>query len=438
MKKATIIAAFLAAIVSSCLISSVAVADCGKMVIFPYRWRQAPPPPPQQPMMFYQTSGRDSIINVNIVNNYNTPPKLGNKCPTNFTPAYSNPPQTGSNTTTNVYRGGNNYNWGNNYNEENTNSGNVNNRGGNSGSYNSDNSGSVVIDNKDESGDDKDDEFFYGDGTFLETGQRAVIAWNGFDDERGEETLILTTNEQSATGEDIPMLSVLPLPGEPIDIKEAKTEVFNDARKLLYSKFDTSKFDGDAPEWYGFVFDRKIGAHNIFVWRLENIESFKKEVTAYIAMKYNNKAAALIDKKTEQVIGEYFKRGFRYFAFDLTEVKEKPADKVAIAYRFKSRFVYFPLQISQIGGTKTHTTVTLVVISPNLIKPNGIVKVGKGENDAWVTGNQSVVFTKAEVNNLDPELAKVFKSNDNLFAREFVFEGDLNGYNGDFTAIPKK
>lgn len=434
MKKATIIASVVAAVFCSCLISSVAFADCGKMMIYPYHGWRTPRPQPKMP---YIVAGRDVNINVNVtINNY-APPKLGKKCPDkNYQPYECEidrfvPPQPKPTRQELDILANSGWNQAIQTNPIQSPQP-VQSPSGVANSTVSDNDGSVnIIHNAD----DNDPSTFY--GTFEEANQRAVIAWNGFDDERGEETLILTTEEQSATGESMPMLSVLPLPGRALEIKEADTEVFNNTQKLLYKKL---KEAGASVGFGGVDLERKIGCHNIFVWKLDNITTFKDEVTAYIRMKFEDKAAALIDERTEKIVGEYFKRGYRYFAFDLTEVNKDATNKVAISYRFKSKFVYFPLQISGVGGTASHTVVDLIVITPDLIQLSGVVKVGVGEYPAAITGKASVEFTNDEVAGLNEELALVFGNQRVVRAREYVFEGTLNAFKGDFTAraIPRR
>lgn len=399
MKKAAVFATIVASVVCSCLFSGVAVADCGKMMIYRHHWRQAPPRPSRQIVINININqGAGSTINFrDLLNNPNIlpppAPEPPRGCPNpEYVEPVTQPERTPSYTSSQDMT----------QNVESTGDGS--------------NIQAVMDGNK-----------LYGFGTFQESGQRAVIAWNGSD----EETLILTTNEKSLSGKGMAMLSVLPLPGEPIAIEEADPEVFNKARKLLISKLPPEL----GYKFGAVVFTRKIGPHNIFVWKLDNVASFKKEVSAYVAEKYNNQAAALIDANTERIVSEYFKRGFQYFAFDLTIVEDMPANKVAISYRFKSNYVYFPLQISQVGGSKSRTYVDLVIMTPGMIKPTGIVSLDKGNpNKAFITGNQSVPFTKAEVAGLNAELAKVFRTQSVVYAREVQFEGELNSFNGDFTA----
>lgn len=379
MKRFTVIAALVAAFICSVLVSRVALAD-GKMMIYPYKWRSRPQSA-CQPLINIKVNNRDWNLG-HVINKPEICPELPRNWIARPAPETSETDLVEIPPVPQIVQ-------------------------------------NHFIDN-----------FDILSGTFKESSQRAIIAWNGYEDDRGEETLILTTNEKSRVGEDIPMLSVMPLPGEPIDIQVVDPNIFLKTRKLLYSKLPPS----EAATYSYYEYQRVISPHNIFVLKLDNLDSFKKEVTAYVAAKYNYQAAALIDQNTEKIIKAYFDRGFRYFAFDLTEVRENSSDKAAIIYRFKSKFVYFPLQISGVGGTDSRTYVDLIIMTPGMIQNTGVVKIGKDRNDAAVIGNQSVPFTMKEVAGLNPELAKVFKSQNNVCVRGVFFDGKLNGYDGDFTA----
>ncbi len=378
MKRFVVISTLVAAFICSVLVSRVALAD-GKMMIYPYKWRSRPQSA-CQPLINIKVNNRDWNLG-HVINKPEICPELPRNWIARPAPETSETDLVEIPPVPQIVQ-------------------------------------NHFIDN-----------FDILSGTFKESSQRAIIAWNGYEDDRGEETLILTTNEKSRVGEDIPMLSVMPLPGRPIDIQVVDPNIFLKTRKLLYSKLPPSEV---VPISY-YEYQRIISPHNIFVLKLDNIDDFKREVTAYVAKTYNNEAAALIDAKTEKIVGEYFKRGFRYFAFDLTEVRENSSDKAAIIYRFKSRFVYFPLQISGVGGTDSRTYVDLIIMTPGLIQNTGVVKIGKEKNDARIT-DKSVAFSMDEVAGINPELAAVFKSVHEVKVREVVFEGKLNGYNGDFTA----
>ncbi|HBT76014.1 MAG TPA: hypothetical protein DEB39_03615 [Planctomycetaceae bacterium] len=274
----------------------------------------------------------------------------------------------------------------------------------------------------------------YGNGAFLESQQQAVVAWNGKLDASGEQTLILTTNESSKDGKPMAMLSVLPLPGRPVSVDQASATIFVHTKILLDKKISEKQGRIGGGVGYGVMMTKKIGSHNIFVWEMEDISTFKDDVVAYIADKYDNKATALVTDETLKVVKGYHDRGFRYFAFDLTQVDGKPATKEAIAYRFKSTFAYYPLAISAIGGTG-HGLIDLVVMTPGDIHLRGAFEPGKEEAEIFVKGNTSVDFSLNEIRELDPKLAEVFGNLQQVRVRNFLFETkNIGSFKSDFIA----
>ena len=279
-----------------------------------------------------------------------------------------------------------------------------------------------------------------GFGLFSEEKQQAVIAWNGHNDEKGEEVLILTTNEQinEKLGKSAITLNVVPLPGEPIDILPADSKIFEKTKELMNEKYVADASGSGFPA----VMHKKVGSHEIFVWRIDEQENFKNAVMTYVKEKFEGKLVIHFTKEMEDVINSYFKRGFRYFAFDLSHVEETNTTREAIAYHFKSQFVYFPLVISQIGGMPDTTTIVdMIVMTPGKITMKPIQtnkeKVISDEN-VFVVRNQAVKFTQAEVKELDPTLAKVLSEFPEVTVRNILLQGDLVGFQNDFMAIGVK
>ncbi|MGL6193710.1 MAG: hypothetical protein ACRC2T_02670, partial [Thermoguttaceae bacterium] len=101
-------------------------------------------------------------------------------------------------------------------------------------------------------------------GIFTETEQQGVIAWNGT-----KEILVLSTNEASTLGQGAAMLSVMPLPGKPLNIQRANRDIFVNAKKLL-----AKKYKEDMDQTFGLILKTQIGAHNIFAWEVDSIEKF--------------------------------------------------------------------------------------------------------------------------------------------------------------------
>ncbi|MDR3110607.1 MAG: hypothetical protein LBU65_13135, partial [Planctomycetaceae bacterium] len=133
-------------------------------------------------------------------------------------------------------------------------------------------------------------------GIFNEDDQRGVIGWNG-----KEEILVLSTNEKSTVG-DTAMLSVMPLPGKPINITRADKELFNRAKKLVMSKMPGV---GEM----GVTFKTQIGSHSIFVWEIDDITTFEDMVNGFIAQEYGENFSVSWETKTVEVIKDYFARG---------------------------------------------------------------------------------------------------------------------------------
>ncbi|MHB8898647.1 MAG: hypothetical protein ACYC6Y_07865 [Thermoguttaceae bacterium] len=252
--------------------------------------------------------------------------------------------------------------------------------------------------------------------TFKEPEQNAVIAWDG-----KEEILILSTDEQNQLEGGGAVLSVLPLPGKPTSVLPASTEAFQEANRLIRSKLAIVGMGQK-------VLTAKIGTHNIFVWKIDSPDDFGNEVRAYIKKTYQDQADAHITDDVDKIVRQYFDQGFRYFAFDLTFMSDKDTTKVAIAYRFESKFVYYPLVISKIGG-KGETTVELAVFTREQLHNFG----GLDVNQIKVIGNQSVDVTAEELKKVDAEAAELM-GGQAIKARIMTLTGQVNGFDGDLMA----
>lgn len=273
----------------------------------------------------------------------------------------------------------------------------------------------------------------YADGArslFSEPNQWGVIAWNG-----KEEILVLKTEEKSLLGKGA-VLHFMPLPGKPIDVKKGDPKLYEKAFDLVQRKVAA-----DLPGRNVVVLERKIGAHNIFVWRIDNINEFTTRVQAYAKKRFGNKAVALFTKDTERVIHDYFRRGFKYFAFDLCIAEDKNAEKMAIEYHFESKFAYYPMVVSH-GAGSGPTRVELVVFTP----PEGVnANVGKltfadkdnKNGDIMTLGKKSVLVSGKEMAALHPGMAALFQGKE-VRARIWVVEGRLDQIPGDIMAFHKQ
>lgn len=252
--------------------------------------------------------------------------------------------------------------------------------------------------------------------SFNEPRQNGVIAWNG-----KEQILILSTDENSNVAGGGAALSVLPLSGKPISILPASTKAFDDATAMIKQKLSLVAKGK-------MMLEAKIGTHNIFVWRLDKPEDFANQVRAYIKEKYSGEADALVTEETEKIIKHYFAEGFRYFAFDLAFMTDKPETKVAIAYHFESPYVYYPLVVSRIGG-EGDTRVTLAVFTPGMLHNFK----GLRHEEIKVFGDKSVDLTAADLKPIDEGMAELMGEGQ-FKGRIFEISGRINAFNGDLMA----
>lgn len=253
--------------------------------------------------------------------------------------------------------------------------------------------------------------------TFQEPKQLAVIAWNG-----KEQILTLMTEQQAFKGEGA-ALSVLPLPGKPISIREGDKELFAEASAML-----AKKLIGAAKK--PVVAEARIGAHNIFVIEAESTDQFVKEVEDYVGKKFGEQAQPLITGHIRQLIDRYLEFGFRHFAFDLMLNRPELEMKQAIQYHFASDFVYYPMHISQAGGSGP-TTVELLVFTPG-----PLATVRKGALPAKEIQNTSTVaFTAAELAELNKDLADLMGEG-GAQGRKWTITGRLDSFPGDIMMRP--
>ena len=204
------------------------MADCGKMVIVYYPWPTPPPPPPRPTMLCGETYRPYRRPNIQFENNF------ANQAYQNAQRNAINLGIQGNNNQVNVLipeyaRASGNEATIQGWDPKDPSTVSSGSQDWFGSTYPSSGSSSSAV------GLDPTGVKYGPDDTFLEPNQQGVLAWNGIQDkERGEEILILTTNESSEIGS--AMLSVLPLPGEPISIERANAESFVTAKALMREK----------------------------------------------------------------------------------------------------------------------------------------------------------------------------------------------------------
>ncbi len=252
--------------------------------------------------------------------------------------------------------------------------------------------------------------------TFEEPRQRSVVAWNG-----REQILVLKTEQKAFKGNGS-ALSILPLPGKPIAIKEGDDELFTNCFAAVGKKLGQFKKP--------VVLTSTIGAHNIFVVHAKTTDDFVREVEEYVDNKFGSDARPLITGHIRDIIDRYVKDNFEYFAFDLVMSGPTLLPKQTIHYQFESDYLYYPMYISRAGGSGD-TSVQLVVFSNDEL---GQVRKG-ALPEKFIKSTKGVSFTNSELDKLNPELAELM-SGSGAVGRVWTIKGKLDGFPGDIMMKP--
>jgi hypothetical protein len=268
--------------------------------------------------------------------------------------------------------------------------------------------------------------------------QRAVIAWNGKNDKSGEEIMILTSEEYSATGLDEAAIGIIPLPGKPLNIKRLDDNtLFENVQNLLDVKIPSK----GKVVVYGPNLPRPlIAAHTVFVIEFEKWEHFADDLTSYIQLVYKQQRIRLeLSDDDKEVIKKYWDKGFRYFAFDVSSLFARTKQKLPLLLHFKSTYAYYPLAISAAGGTE-RSLADLVVMTPGMVylTPDFEAEAKAKGTRFTLIGNTSVDFTLDEVKSIDERLAEVFDGSGltSVSVRNFTIPiKDIGDFNADFGAV---
>lgn len=262
----------------------------------------------------------------------------------------------------------------------------------------------------------------------FEPNQRAVIAFDG-----QEEILILSTDLRAS--EPTKVLEVLPLPSEP-ELKKSDTAVFLRATELINRKLFPRKKSPMAMGGGGMggaaapeppppagevTIRKKIGAHDVSVTHVLDGKRFVQWAEEYLTEQGTGEAK--IPAALKPVVEQYIKEGFKWFAFDVVDLDNEVVTKDAIEYRFKTRWLYYPLRITR--AEKGDTKVRLLVLTPGLVH----LPSGRGLRVRLV--HRPVDVMGFELERLDPSLYQMLRHHGDLKLRIWEIEGALSKFRRD-------
>lgn len=190
-----------------------------------------------------------------------------------------------------------------------------------------------------------------------EPGQKAIIAWNG-----KKEILILSTDVYAE--DNTKVLEILPLPAKP-SVKKGEFKSFEYIEKLVKAHSPPvphlrgeAKLSGSKKEEVKILFYKKIGAHRITCVKASDWDNFTRFSKDFVE-KEGIKSISF-PEGFSQSIEKYIKNRFNYFIFDVTEVGSEKNSVEPVIYTFKTRYLFFPLEITSVITGETDITLFLL------------------------------------------------------------------------------
>jgi len=262
-----------------------------------------------------------------------------------------------------------------------------------------------------------------------ETEQNAIVGWNG-----KEEVLILSTDVR--TSEDASVLEILPLPSNPTKVEEGSLETFENLVERINQKI-TDYWGSRTPLSEGaktagqsgveITFHEQIGAHNITVAKVNDLDQFIVWVENYLID--NGLEYYELSTEFKSTVADYLKRNIRFFVFDLVEASTASKSLKPIVYRFPTNHLFYPMEItafSDAGGTDS-SEVNLFLITKKKINPQTIYKLNLTPERGF---DYPINFSQQDLTYVNSEIAGLFSSGARVYQARYY--GRLNLLDRDF------
>lgn len=221
-----------------------------------------------------------------------------------------------------------------------------------------------------------------------ETGQRAIVAWNGT-----EEVIILSTDMKSSKS--AVALEVIPLPSNPAVEKGSSQSFVTLAHILNDKKTRDTKYSG-----VEVMVHQKIGAHDVTVVHVTDVTSFTEWVT-----QFSQEKGFIMDIPSDfkHTISNYADRSITYFVFDVVDLNKSVQSIQPLLYRFESLYLYYPLEItatSAAGASFSDVTLFLILDNPD-------VQVLR-DHYPEIVFSEPVQLTTRELDQISPTIGELF------------------------------
>lgn len=234
-----------------------------------------------------------------------------------------------------------------------------------------------------------------------ETGQKAIIAWNGT-----YEILMLSTDVNSSKESEV--VEIMPLPSNPT-ISKGELQSFFKVRDLVntylavispryyayYPSFRQGIDNQTAPKII-ITFQETIGVHYLTVINVEETNELIQWLENFLETKGYSKE---LPSNIENLLSYYMQIGMSFFVIDMIKTNETIKTIDPLIYKFKSSNLYYPLRISTLFSGKTD--ISLFTITNSELNEDSITSIGfvkkalfqiKQETLSKISGNITQLF----------------------------------------------
>ena len=250
-----------------------------------------------------------------------------------------------------------------------------------------------------------------------EPGQKAILAWNGY-----EEVMILSTDVTSS--EETLVLEILPLPSAPV-VEAASFQAFERIQEIWEAGVSLFTYGVMADARSGsveVVFHEEIGPHNVTAVKAEDSSELVDWMRDFLEENGVDKEASLQD--FESVVEGYMNRGFRYYVLDLITVSSEERSVDPILYRFKSSFLYYPLAISSPIDGNTQITLFLLTEGPDVTDYWPMQQAYYVHPDIRERQPIQFVLPKGRLSKIDLRVGEIFQ--DSAWLTVLTFDGQMS------------
>lgn len=316
-----------------------------------------------------------------------------------------------------------------------------------------------------------------------QTAQNAIVAWNG-----EEEIIILSANIESSGGATV--LEILPLPSNPIEIKEGDpvyfeklVELMNEKIHAVRQEFLARGEEAKAPATgIEITFHEKIGAHDVKVVKVNDLDYFLSWIEDFAEEKGFSPTYELecekyhystcpegclkkcipsvcspdgvctadcdgpgscsggkiekhkISSEFRQGVNNYLKRDIKYFVFDVIETGKKEESINPLIYRFDSEALYYPLLISGISeiGESIAEIYLFLITEKEAEMPD--IPYSYYSSYWFSSYGYPVELTKEELKEVSEDLADLFEAG--VKVRKAYLSIELKRLNRDLRIYP--